>query len=234
MSQYTPDLSQHQSYTTTQNTFLSRVFSWMSFALFLSGAIAFYISTNTELIRLVINNSYLFFGAIILELGLVLFISTSINRISYQTALISFLLYATLNGITLSFVFMIYTLGSVVAVFGVTAGTFSLMAMYGYYTKKDLTSFGSLLYMAVIGLIIASITNIFIASSAIYWVTTYAGVLIFVGLTAYDTQKLKRLGENIDDNSESGQKMAILGALSLYLDFINLFLYLLRILGRRR
>jgi hypothetical protein len=146
-----------------------------------------------------------------------------------------FILYSAISGVTLAAIFLVYTTESIASTFFVTGAVFGAMSLYGYTTKSDLSSWGSYLFMALIGLIIASLVNIFLQSTAIYWVTTYAGVLIFVGLTAYDTQKLKQLSNNINErDTETFQKMVILGALTLYLDFINLFLYLLRLLGKRR
>ena len=147
--------------------------------------------------------------------------------------MVSFLAYSFLNGLTLSVVFLAYTKSSIASTFFVTAGTFAAMSLYGYFTKKDLSSWGNLFFMALIGLIIATIVNVFWANTTLYWVTTYAGVLIFVGLTAYDTNRIKQMLANQEVN-EGTQKLALLGALTLYLDFINMFLYLLRIFGDRR
>ena len=152
---------------------------------------------------------------------------------SFASAMVSFLAYSFLNGLTLSVVFLAYTKSSIASTFFVTAGTFAAMSLYGYFTKKDLSSWGNLFFMALIGLIIATIVNVFWANTTLYWVTTYAGVLIFVGLTAYDTNRIKQMLANQEVN-EGTQKLALLGALTLYLDFINMFLYLLRIFGDRR
>lgn len=152
---------------------------------------------------------------------------------SFASAMVSFLAYSFLNGLTLSVVFLAYTKSSIASTFFVTAGTFAAMSLYGYFTKKDLSSWGNLFFMALIGLIIATIVNVFWANTTLYWITTYAGVLIFVGLTAYDTNRIKQMLANQEVN-EGTQKLALLGALTLYLDFINMFLYLLRIFGDRR
>jgi len=165
---------------------------------------------------------------------MVIAISAAINRMSSATATLLFVLYSALNGVTFAAIFMIYTRSSIASTFLVTAGTFGAMSLYGYVTKKDLTGFGSFLFMGLIGIVIASVVNIFLQSEMIYWVTTYIGVFVFVGLTAYDTQKIKKIGEAGFANGEDQQKAAILGALRLYLDFINLFLMLLRIMGGRR
>jgi len=174
-------------------------------------------------------------GLILVELALVMGLSWGLSRMSAAVATGGFILYSALSGVTLAAIFLVYTTESIASTFLVTASVFGAMSLYGYTTQRDLTSWGSFLFMALIGLIIASLVNIFLQSTAIYWVTTYAGVLIFVGLTAYDTQKLKRLSSTINErDTETFQKMVILGALTLYLDFINLFLYLLRLLGKRR
>lgn len=161
-------------------------------------------------------------------------ISRAINRLSALTATGLFFLYSALTGATLSIVFIAYTAESLTTTFLITAGTFGAMSFYGLVTKRDLTSVGNLCFMGLIGVIIASVVNIFVQSTLIYTVTTYIGVLVFVGLTAYDTQKIKEMGPRLEEGSEAEQKGAILGALRLYLDFINLFLLLLRIFGRRR
>ena len=146
----------------------------------------------------------------------------------------TFILYSGLNGITFSFIFLAYTASSITSAFMVTAGTFGAMSLYGYATKKDLTSWGSFLFMGLIGLVIASLVNMFLHNPALTWITTYAGVLIFVGLTAYDTQKIKMMNVLGNEGTDEDQKEAIIGALTLYLDFINLFLMILRIMGDRR
>ncbi len=160
-------------------------------------------------------------------------ISSAINRLSLTTATLLFVLYSVINGATLSFIFVLYTMSSIASVFFITAGTFAVMALIGYTTKTDLSSMGKILFMALIGLIIATIVNIFLKSSLMETVVSYIGVLIFVGLTAYDSQKIKQMLMMAPDAGEAAQKLALLGALSLYLDFVNLFIYLLRIFGRR-
>jgi FtsH-binding integral membrane protein len=157
-----------------------------------------------------------------------------VGRMSADTATFVFLLYAVVNGLTLSVIFMVYTAGSIAGTFLVTAGTFGAMALYGYTTKRDLTSWGNLLFMALIGLILSSVVNMFFHNPMVYWITTYAGILIFVGLTAYDTQKIKEMNIIGNEGTDEDRKEAIMGALMLYLDFINLFLYLLRLFGRSR
>jgi uncharacterized protein len=166
---------------------------------------------------------------------LVGYLVTAIQKMSAMTATIVFVLYSILNGVTLSAIFFVFTADSISNVFFITAGTFAAMSAYGYFTKKDLTKLGSILIMALIGLIIASVVNIFLNSEMLYWISSYVGVLIFVGLIAYDTQKLKKLNVVVgNEGTDDDKKEAIVGALTLYLDFINLFLFLLRIFGRRR
>ena len=173
----------------------------------------------------------LLFGLIIAELALVFIITGALQRLSLTTATLLFIVYSVLNGAMLSSVFVVYTMTSIAKVFFITAGTFGAMAFYGYTTKKDLTSLGKILFMALIGLIIATIVNMFLKSSGFDYILSYAGVAIFVGLTAWDSQKIKQMLQTQYDMSEGAQKLALIGALTLYLDFINLFLYLLRIFG---
>ena len=171
---------------------------------------------------------------VIAEFALVIGISAAINRLSLATATLMFVAYSVINGAMLSSIFMIYTAASIASVFFITAATFAVMALIGYTTKTDLTSVGKLLFMALIGLVIATIVNMFIGSSTLTMICSYVGVLIFVGLTAYDSQKIKNMLMQAPDAGESSQKLALLSALTLYLDFINLFIYLLRIFGDRR
>lgn len=171
---------------------------------------------------------------IIAEFALVFMITGMLNRVSLTTATLMFVAYSVLNGAVLSSIFMVYTMSSIGQVFFITAATFAVMAFIGYTTKTDLTSMGKILFMALIGIIIATVVNIFLHSTGLQTVVSYLGVLIFVGLTAYDSQKIKNMLYDQDAADESAQKLALVGALTLYLDFINLFLYLLRILGSRR
>ena len=214
--------------------FISLVFGWMSIALTITAATAFYALYTGSIINLIRENTIFFYGLIIGELLLVFSLGGMIHRMSLTTAMAIFLFYACLNGLTLSLLFLIYSMGSIVSTFLITAGTFAVMALYGYTTKSDLTKLGNLLFMALIGLILASLVNYFLNSSTLYWITTYAGVLIFTGLVAYDTQKIKEMHTAVEEGSETYTKMAIIGALKLYLDFINLFIYLLRIFGSRK
>ncbi|NVK53451.1 MAG: Bax inhibitor-1/YccA family protein [Flavobacteriaceae bacterium] len=219
---------------TLQAAFMSKVYTWMSGGLAITGLIAMWVASISGIELMIQENIMLFYGLIIGEILLVGYLISMINRISAQTAGIIFTAYAAINGLTLSVVFLAYTSASIASTFFVTAGTFAIMSIYGYYTKKDLTSWGNLLFMALIGIIIASVVNFFMQSEMLYWLVTYAGVLIFVGLTAYDTQKIKRMSTASEVGSEQEAKGAIVGALMLYLDFINLFLLLLRILGDRK
>ena len=187
-----------------------------------------------SVLRVIFGNRAVFFGLIIGELVLVIALSAAIQRISAGVASAMFLLYAGINGLTISAIFLIYTGQSIASTFFVTAGTFGAMSLYGYYTKRDLTSIGNLCFMLLLGLILASVVNFFWANSTLYWIITYAGIGIFVGLTAYDTQRIKQIGMSIGEDGQLVQKAAVLGALRLYLDFINLFLLLLRLLGLRR
>ncbi|MBQ9335752.1 MAG: Bax inhibitor-1/YccA family protein [Lentisphaeria bacterium] len=214
---------------------MAGVYWWMTFALAVSGLSAYMVGTSEKLTRMLVQNPGVFFGLAIVEIIMVIAISAGINKLSAATATALFILYAAVNGLTLSFIFIAYTLGSIAVTFAVTAGTFGVMALIGTVTKKDLSSLGNILLMALFGLIIASIVNIFWTNETLYWICTYAGVLIFVGLTAYDVQKIKKMLVNMGtDDPENVRKVAVLGALSLYLDFVNLLLYLLRIFGRRR
>ena len=213
---------------------MRKVYLWMTLALLITGFTAYYVATNEAILTAIVTNQILFWGLIIAELGLVFGLSAAINRLSLTTATLMFVVYSVINGATMSFIFLAYTMSSITSVFFITAGTFAAMGLFGYFTKTDLSSMGKILLMALIGIIIATIVNIFVNSSGLEMILNYLGVLIFVGLTAYDTQKIKQMLLIAPDAGEGAQKVALLGALSLYLDFINLFLYLLRIFGRRR
>lgn len=217
------------------NDFIRRVYNWMAIGLALTGFIAYYVANTPALLNLILGNRILFFGLIIAELALVFTISARVHRMKASTATALFVLYAALNGATLSFIFIIYTRSSIASTFFVCAATFIGCSIYGWTTKRDLTSMGGFLTMGLIGIIIASLVNLFIRSSAMHMIISYIGVLVFVGLTAYDTQSLKAMAisQPSDVGASAIRKGAILGALKLYLDFINLFLMLLRILGNR-
>lgn len=218
----------------TTNAFFQKVYLWMTAGLAMTAAASFIVLYIPAAQQFIFSNKLLFYALIFAELGLVIAISAAINRISAATATLIFLVYSALNGVTFAAIFMLYTSSSIVSTFLVTAGTFGAMSLYGYVTKRDMTGFGSFLFMGLIGIVIASVVNIFLNSEMIYWITTYIGVFIFVGLTAYDTQKIKQIGQAGFVDSEHQKKAAVLGALRLYLDFINLFLMLLRVMGNRR
>ncbi len=223
-----------ESIPTVEADFMQKVYLWMTFALTLTGFVAYRTTQSEFLLELIFSSSFGFIGLILAELALVFWISSGIQRMSSNMAIGLFLLYSVLNGMTLSVLLIAYTGASVASTFFITAGMFGAMSIYGYTTKQDLSSWGNLLFMALFGLILASVVNIFLQSSGLYWLISYIGVLVFVGLTAYDTQKIKQLAAQVIVESEVGRKVAILGALTLYLDFINMFIFMLRILGNRR
>lgn len=212
-----------------------KVYLWMSLALVISGLTAMYVAKQPELVVTIFSNNFYFILMMLAQLGLVWYISARIMQITAFAATILFNIYAILTGFTLSVIFLAFTAESIATVFYITAGTFAGVSLYGYTTKKDLSSIGSYLMMGLIGLIIASVVNWFLHSEMLYWIVSYAGVAIFVGLTAYDTQKIKKMVQAYGcDDMEMTNKVALIGALELYLDFINLFLYLLRIFGKRK
>ena len=213
---------------------MRKVFVWMTLALAITGLTAYGVATSPTILSLIFSSKVTFFGLIIAEFALVFAISGAINRMSLSTATMLFILYSVINGATLSSIFLTFSVATISKVFFITAGTFGAMALVGYTTKTDLTSMGKLLFMALLGIIIASVVNMFVGSSGLDLILSYVGVLVFVGLTAYDTQKIKQMCQAAPDAGESTQKLALIGALSLYLDFINLFLYLLRIFGNNR
>ena len=213
-------------------TFVRQVFAWMLGGLVVTGVVSA-VLTNTLSHEFLTNTGMpLFIAALVLELVVVFGVSFGINRISASLATSALMFYAALNGLTFAFIFAFYTTESVFTAFFVTAGMFGAMALIGWTTKVDLTKLGVILFMALIGLLLATVVNFFFASSTLYWITTYALVVVFAGLTAYDMQKIKRFNtEGMDE--EGRQKASIFGALALYLDFVNLFLLLLRIFGGR-
>jgi uncharacterized protein len=232
--QTTPMTTSIDAVAAEQQRFMVRVYNWMTTGLGITGLVAYFVADTPALTEIIFGNAIIPIVLIIVQLGLVFWLAARVMQMSAQQATGVFVLYAALTGVTFSVVFLTYTASSITSTFLVTAGTFGAMSFYGYTTKKDLTSWGSFLFMGLIGIIIASVVNIFLQSSAMYWVITYAGVLIFVGLTAYDTQKIKEMNILGNEGTEEDTKEAIRGALSLYLDFINLFLMLLRIMGNRR
>lgn len=214
--------------------YMVKVYGWMCLALFITGLMAMYTASSEVLVSIIFQNRIVFFGLIIVELVAVGTLAGLVDKMSASTATLIFVGYSLLNGLTLSVIFFVYTTESIASTFFITAGTFGVMSFYGYTTKSDLSKWGSLLFMGLMGLIIASIANFFMKSAMLYWITTYIGVIIFVGLTAYDTQKIKSANIIGNEGTEEDSKEAIMGALTLYLDFINLFLFLLRIFGRRK
>jgi len=217
-----------------QQRFMVRVYNWMTAGLAITGFMAFYVSNNETIMGIIFGNPFMPIVLMIVQIGLVFWLASRVMQMSVSQATGVFMLYAGLTGITFSFIFVVYTSASITSTFLVTAGTFGAMSLYGYTTKKDLTSWGSFLFMGLIGIIIASVVNMFMQSNMMHMIITYAGVLIFVGLTAYDTQKIKEMNILGNEGTDEDTKEAIRGALTLYLDFINLFLMLLRLMGDRR
>jgi len=217
-----------------ERVFMNKTLGWMTIGLLFTALSAWYVASSEQILNLVFGNSAILIGLFLLELGFVFYLSARIEKMTYQSAVLSFLGYALLNGITLSVILLVYTLTSVFGVFLITAGVFGASALYGITTKKNLASLGGIMFMGLIGLILASIVNIFLASTGFSLLLSYLGVAIFVGLTAYDMQYIKKYARLSQSDSEESGKLAIFGALKIYLDFINLFLFLLRIFGSRR
>ncbi len=233
---YTTESSSRSFYSENAvATLMRNMYAWMAIALVITGFTAFAVANSYSLIYAIATNSILFYGLIFAELGLVYFLSSRIFRMSFATAGLLFAVYSIVNGVTLSLIFLIYNIGSIVSTFFITAGTFGAMAVVGSFLKKDLSFIGRFALMALIGLIIAGVVNIFMRSEGFSFIIAIIGVLVFTALTAYDAQKMKNLiAENGYEVNENTQKLALIGALELYLDFVNLFLYLLRLLGSRR
>lgn len=242
MNNYSPNGSIVEQAGSKIQTFMTHIYGWMSVGLLLTALVSWFASTNGTVLNILFNfeNGYISLSGVtwilfFAQLGLVFVLSGMINRLSGSTATALFMLYSVLSGLSLTPIFLIYTQSSIVSVFFITAGMFAALSIYGYSTKRDLTGLGSFLFMGLIGIVLASVVNIFLKSDAVMWAITYIGVFIFAGLTAYDTQKLKNFGEQLSqDDPNHFRRYAILGALTLYLDFINLFIMLLRIMGNRR
>lgn len=217
-----------------QQRFITKVYGWMAAALAITGFVAWWTASTPSMIEFIVLNRGVFIVMIIGQFLLVGSLAGWVNKMSSQVVTIIFIAYSVLTGFTFSALFLVYTAGSLASTFLITGGMFAVMSIYGWRTGNDLTKFGSLLFMLLIGLIIASIVNIFLNSPVLYWISTYVGVFIFTGLIAYDTQKIKEMGGHLTEGTEEHKKGSILGALNLYLDFINLFLMLLRIFGSRR
>lgn len=217
-----------------QSAFMMRVYAWMFAALVTTGFVSIWTASSPMVISFIFGNQLVFWGLIIVQLICVASLAGAINRISSFTASLIFFGYSMLNGLTLASIFLVFTSESIASTFFITAATFGAMSAYGYFTKTDLTTMGNIVFMALIGLVIASLVNMFLGSETLYWITSYAGVLIFTLLTAYDTQKIKNMNIIGNEGTDEDRKESILGALTLYLDFINLFLYLLRFFGSRK
>ncbi|BET96275.1 Bax inhibitor-1/YccA family protein [Xenorhabdus taiwanensis] len=216
-------------------TYMAQVYGWMTCGLLLTAFVAWYVANTPEILYTIALNNAVLIGLVIAQFALVFVLSGLVHKMSGSLATGLFMLYSMLTGLTLSVIFMAYTASSIASTFVVSAGMFGALSVYGYTTKRSLSGLGSFLFMGLIGIVLASLLNIWLKSSALMWAITYIGVVIFAGLTAYDTQKLKEMGEQLDVNDkENLRKYSITGALTLYLDFINLFLMLLRILGDRR
>ncbi|HMS32577.1 MAG TPA: Bax inhibitor-1/YccA family protein [Ignavibacteria bacterium] len=219
--------------TEATRKFLLNVYNWMAMGLALTGVVAYGIA-NSSFVNVIMSNPIIYFGLFIAQLGVVMGLTFAINKIPSGVAIGAFFLYAALTGLTFSVLFLVYTGGSIASTFFICASMFLGISIFGYVTKMDLSKFGTYLFMALIGIIVASVVNIFLKSNTLNWIISYVGVIIFVGLTAYDTQRIKQMSQTADMDSESGKKGAVMGALTLYLDFINMFLFLLRILGNRK
>ena len=230
-------VSPNEAYTTrfAVSAILKNVYLWMTMALAISGLTAMLVAGNAELVQTIYAGRGTLLVLFLVQFGLIWLISARIGTMSFITATLLYIAYSVVTGVTLSSIFLLFTTGSIASVFFITAGTFAALSIYGFVTKKDLSTWRSYLIMGLIGLIIASIVNWFLASEMMYWIISYVGVAIFIGLTAYDTQKIKQLAYACHmEDEETRNKVALMGAITLYLDFINLFLYILRIFGKRK
>jgi len=216
------------------NTYIAKVFGWMFIGLMLTAAVGFFVAGNLAIVEVIVTNPILFFGLMLAEIVMVIVLSARITKLSYGAAIGLFLAYAAINGITFSVIFLAYTMESIATAFSTTAITFGVMCIYGYFTRADLTRFRTILYMGLIGVLVLSIVNIFLASSSIGWIISLVSLFVFLGLTAYDMQRLKAFYFGTEGNSVMRNNLGIIGALRLYLDFINLFLTMLRFMGGRR
>ena len=220
-------------------TFMSSVFSWMFAALAITSVVAYYFGNSIDLLKLLVDPELgkmtgLGYAVMFSPLAFVLVMSFGFNKLSYPALLFIFLLFSAVMGMSLSFIFLAYTAGSIFGTFVAASGMFGVMALVGYTTKTDLTKFGSIMMMGLVGIIIASVINMFMQSSGMEYIISFIGVLVFTGLTAYDVQKLKNIGAGIQFGTAAASKLVIMGALNLYMDFINLFLMLLRLFGDRK
>lgn len=227
-------IHQNSSLARPVSLFMHKVYGWMAASLGITAATAYGIYSQEALFQAMVRSRLLFFGLFIVQIALVIFLSARIQKMNFFPAVVSFVTYSALSGVTLSVIFAAFQLPSIAMVFGITVGMFACMALYGYFTSADLTGFGSIMIMALFGLIIAMIVNMFLASPMFDYIIAFVGVAIFTGLIAYDTQKIKYIGASLVEHGDSETKISILCALILYLDFVNLFLMLLRLLGNRR
>lgn len=235
MNSYNDELAMSRGLSINMPGLMKDVYAWMAIALLITGATAYLTAHTPILLGLVLGTKFAMWGLLIATFALVWHLSSALPRMSLKTATAMFIIYSVLNGLTMAAVFVVYTMTSIASVFLITAGTFGVMSVYGYVTKTDLSRIGNICLMALFGVIIATVVNFFFENSFLELALSYVGILIFVGLTAYDTQKIKEIAMTHDMGAtDEGQKMAIMGALALYLDFINLFLYMLRIFGDRK
>ncbi|MXP67518.1 Bax inhibitor-1/YccA family protein [Pantoea sp. Aalb] len=235
MERYFRNNSIEQQVSAHLQTYMAQVYGWMTCGLLLTSFVSWLSWHSPALMTMIFANRSICFGLIILQLAVVFLLSSMVDRLSGAVATSLFMFYSTLTGLTISSIFLVYTVVSISSTFFVTATMFGSVSLYGYITKNDLSRFSSLLFMALIGVLIASLVNFWLKSSLLTWILNYVGVIVFVCLTAYDTQKLKIMGQNINLNDkESMRRFSIMGALTLYLDFINLFLMLLKFFGNRR
>ena len=235
MNSYNSEMTYERGLSINMPGLMRDVYAWMAIALLVTGATAWIVADSPFLLSLIFASKFGTWGLLIATVALVWHLSASVSRLSLKTATAMFLVYSVLNGLTMSAIFILYTFSSISAVFLTTAGTFAIMSAYGYMTKKDLSRMGNLCLMALFGVIIATVVNIFFENTMLQLLLSYVGILIFVGLTAYDTARIREIAMTHDTSAtDDGQKIAILGALTLYLDFINLFLYMLRIFGDRK
>lgn len=217
-----------------QSSFMMKVYGWMSLALTITGIVAYWTASSPAVIELVFGNQVIFYSLLIAEVLCVAYLSSVVSKLSVPQATALFIGYAALNGLTLASIFLLFTSESIAATFFVTAGTFGVMSIYGYFTKRDLTTIGNLAFMALIGLILTTIVNMIYYNDTVYWIIMYAGVLVFIVLTVSDTNKIKQMNIIGNEGTDEDKKEAIIGALTLYLDFINLFTYLVRIFGKEK
>jgi uncharacterized protein len=216
------------------SSLMTKVFGWQTLGLAVSALVAFFVATTPVLLQALVMNRLVFYGLLFAQFGLVLLLGFMMNKMSYRTMVLAYLGYASLVGVTLSVIFLIYTMSSIASCFGIAAGMFGIMAVYGYVTKADLSGFGSIMFMGLIGIIIASLVNMFMRSDTMSYVLSFLSIIVFTGLTAYDVQKIKHFEAVAGGDDEALGKIAVFGALTLYLDFLNIFLNLLYLLGGRR